>query len=122
MSTAHLLGLTDKYEMDKLKRPKAKEKPVESFTPAEQKLIEQAVMADRREKMKGIIICLYTGLFRDLLDGIVIRLQQFLGVSQAKLIDVFEGGCENRKKTDSENRCYLFRIGRQVDPRTVRDR
>ena len=62
MSTAHLLGFTDKYEMDKLKRPKAKEKPVESFTPAEQKLIEQAVMADRREKMKGIIICLYTGL------------------------------------------------------------
>ena len=79
-------------------------------------------MADRREKMKGIIICLYTGLFRDLLDGMVIRLQQFLGVSQAKLIDVFEGGCENRKKTDSENRCYLFRIGRQVDPRTVHDR
>ena len=62
MSTAHLLGFTDKYEMDKLKRPKAKEKPVESFTPTEQKLIEQAVMADRREKMKGIIICLYTGL------------------------------------------------------------
>ena len=62
MSTAHLLGFTDKYEMDKLKRPKAKEKPVESFTPAEQKLIEQAVMADRRGKMKGIIICLYTGL------------------------------------------------------------
>ena len=62
MSTAHLLGFIDKYEMDKLKRPKAKEKPVESFTPAEQKLIEQAVMADWREKMKGIIICLYTGL------------------------------------------------------------
>jgi hypothetical protein len=61
MSTAHLLGFIDNYEMDKLKRPKAKEKPVESFTPAEQKLIEQAVMADRREKMKGIIICLYTG-------------------------------------------------------------
>ena len=62
LSTAHLLGLTDQYEMDKLKRPKAKEKPVESFTPAEQKLIEQAVLSDRREKMKGIIICLYTGL------------------------------------------------------------
>lgn len=62
MATAHLLELTDKYEMDKLKRPKANEKPVECFTPAEQKLIEQAVMADKREKMKGIIICLYTGL------------------------------------------------------------
>ena len=62
LSTAHLLGLTDSYEMNKIRRPKAKEKPVESFTPAEQKQIEQAVMADRREKMKGIIICLYTGL------------------------------------------------------------
>ena len=62
MATAHLLELTDKYEMDKLKRPKANEKPVECFTSAEQKLIEQAVMADKREKMKGIIICLYTGL------------------------------------------------------------
>ena len=62
LSTAHLLGLTASYEMNKIRRPKAKEKPVESFTPAEQKQIEQAVMADRREKMKGIIICLYTGL------------------------------------------------------------
>ena len=62
LSTAHLLGLTDSYEMNKIRRPKAKEKPVESFTPAEQKQIEQAVLADRREKMKGIIICLYTGL------------------------------------------------------------
>lgn len=62
LSTAHLLGLTDSYEMNKIRRPKAKEKPVESFTPAEQKQIEQAVMADQREKMKGIVICLYTGL------------------------------------------------------------
>lgn len=62
MTMAHLLEFTDKYEMDKLKRPKAKEKPIECFTPAEQKLIEQAVMSDKREKMKGIILCLYTGL------------------------------------------------------------
>ena len=62
MSTAHTLGLIKEYEMDKLKRPKAKEKPVECFTPSEQRLIEHAVMEDRRDKMKGIIICLYTGL------------------------------------------------------------
>lgn len=62
MATAHLLELTDRYEMDKLKRTKAKEKTIECFAPAEQKLIEQAVMADKREKMKGIILCLYTGL------------------------------------------------------------
>lgn len=62
MSTAFVLGLTDVYEMDKIQRPKAEEKPVECFTPEEQKTIEQAVMQDKRMKMKGIILCLYTGL------------------------------------------------------------
>ena len=62
MSTAYMLGLIDRYEMNKLKRPKTVEKKVECFTVPEQKLIEQAVMNDKRKKMKGIIICLYTGL------------------------------------------------------------
>ena len=62
MSTANMLGLTDKYEMNKLRRPKTIEKKVECFTVSEQKLIEQAVMNDKRRKMKGVIICLYTGL------------------------------------------------------------
>ena len=61
-NTAFLLGITDKYEMHKLKRPKFSEKPIECFSPAEQTKLEQAVMNDKREKMKGIIICLYTGL------------------------------------------------------------
>lgn len=62
MSTAYMLGLTDRYEMNKLKRPKTVEKKVECFTVSEQKMIEQAVMKDKRSKMKGVIICLYTGL------------------------------------------------------------
>ena len=62
MSTAHMLELTDRYEMNKLRRPKSKEKPIECFSPVEQKQIEQAVMNDKRDKMKGIILCLYTGL------------------------------------------------------------
>ncbi len=62
LKEAYSLGLTDKYEMDKIKRPRAKEKEVTCFTPAEQKQIEQAVLYDKRTKMKGIIICLYTGL------------------------------------------------------------
>lgn len=62
IATAHILGLVPVYEMDKLKRPKANEKSIECFTPAEQKMLEKAVMDDRRVKMKGIIICLYTGL------------------------------------------------------------
>ena len=62
MSMAFRLGLVSVYEMNKIKRPKIQEKPVEAFTPSEQKMIEHAVMADKREKMKGVIICLYTGL------------------------------------------------------------
>lgn len=62
LEMAFVLGLTPKYEMDKLKRPKASEKEVEVFTPTEQKKLEAAVMADKRPKMKGVMLCLYTGL------------------------------------------------------------
>ena len=44
LKTAYLLGLTKEYAADKLKRPKLKEKPVECFTLAEQKQIEQAIL------------------------------------------------------------------------------
>ena len=62
LKTAHLLGLTKEYTADKLKRPKLKEKPVECFTLAEQKQIEQAVMNGKKDKLYGIILCLYSGL------------------------------------------------------------
>lgn len=57
-----LLGLTKAYTADKLKRPKLKEKPVECFTFAEQKHIEQAVLNGKKDKLYGIILCLYSGL------------------------------------------------------------
>lgn len=62
MNTAFLLDITDKYEMDKLKRPKSSEKQIECFSPEEQTRLEQAILKDKRDKMKGIIISLYTGL------------------------------------------------------------
>ena len=62
LSMAHVLGLAKKIHVDKIKRPKTSEKPVESFTKEEQKMIEQAVLLDKRDKMFGIILCLYTGL------------------------------------------------------------
>ena len=62
LKLAHMLGIAKHYEMNKIKRPKVVEKKVESFSMIEQKTIEQAVMNDKRDKMKGIIICLYTGL------------------------------------------------------------
>lgn len=62
LRTAHLLGLTTEYAADKLKRPKIQEKPVECFTIAEQKQIEQAVMNWKKDKLYGILLCLYSGL------------------------------------------------------------
>ena len=62
LKTAHLLGLTKEYTADKLKRPKLKEKPVECFTLAEQKQIEQAVLNGKKDKLCGILLCLYSGL------------------------------------------------------------
>ena len=62
LKTAHLLGLAAEYTADKLKRPKLKEKPVECFTLAEQKNIEQAILNGKKDKLYGIILCLYSGL------------------------------------------------------------
>lgn len=62
MKMANLAGVAMEYEMHKLKRPKVIEKGVECFSVAEQKKIEQSVLKDKREKMRGIIICLYTGI------------------------------------------------------------
>ena len=62
METAHSIGLTDEYKMNKIKRPRVQEKQISCFSPSEQKTIEQAVLTDKRGKMIGILICLYTGL------------------------------------------------------------
>ena len=62
LKVAYNLGYLEAYTADKVKRPKIQEKQIECFTPAEQKKIEQAVLADKRPKMFGIILCLYTGL------------------------------------------------------------
>ena len=62
MNMAHLVGHTESYEMHKIKCPKSDEVPIECFTLDEQRRIEQAVMQDKRKKMLGIILCLYTGL------------------------------------------------------------
>jgi len=56
------LGLTKELHVDKIRRPKTGEKQVDSFSVNEQKKIEDAVLKDKRDKMFGVIICLYTGL------------------------------------------------------------
>ena len=62
LSMAYVTGLTKELYVEKIKRPKTTEKSTESFSVTEQKRIEQAVLADKRDKMFGIILCLYTGL------------------------------------------------------------
>lgn len=62
LKAAHMLGLTKEYTADKLKRPKLKEKPVECFSMQEQKQIEQAILNGKKDKLYGILLCLYSGL------------------------------------------------------------
>ena len=62
LQIAYNLGYIQNEIGGKIKRPKLKEKQVSCFTVAEQKLIEQEIMKSNKPKMKGILICLYTGL------------------------------------------------------------
>lgn len=62
LRVAYQLGYIPEYTADRVRRPRAAEKGIECFTLKEQKKIEAAVLADRRQKMFGIVLCLYTGL------------------------------------------------------------
>ena len=54
-------GMIRENGMSKIKRPKKYEKQTECFSTSEQKKIEQAVLHDKRDKMIGVLLCLYTG-------------------------------------------------------------
>ena len=62
LKTAHILGLVAEYNADKIKRPKIKEKLVDSLTFTEQKKIELAVINGNKDKLYGIVLCLCSGL------------------------------------------------------------
>lgn len=62
LKTAFLVGETEAYTADRVKRPKKREKRTDCFSFNEQKTIEGAALSDERLKMRGIVICLYTGL------------------------------------------------------------
>lgn len=62
LKTAHLVGYLPEYSANKIKSPKSREKQVECFSAWEQKKIEKAVLSAKKEKYRGIILCLYTGL------------------------------------------------------------
>ena len=62
LRTAFNLGYIKEFTADRIKRPKTQEKAVNCFSVQEQKQIEQAVLNSKKEKMFGILLCLYTGL------------------------------------------------------------
>lgn len=92
LKAAHMLGLTKEYTADKLKRPKLKEKPVECFTLAEQKQIEQAILNGKKDKLYGILLCLYSGLR----IGELIALQ-WMDIDLAKGILTVSKSCHDSK-------------------------
>lgn len=80
LKLAYILGEVKEYVGDKIKRPKPKEKEISCFSHAEQKKIEQAVFDDKRNKMFGIVLCLYSG----------VRIGELLALTW-KNVDLYKG-------------------------------
>ena len=57
LSMAYVLGLTKEIHVDKIKRPKTSEKPVESFTKEEQKMIPNILSRLSKSTACSIIFC-----------------------------------------------------------------
>ncbi|MCD7729657.1 MAG: site-specific integrase, partial [Clostridia bacterium] len=62
LNMAVVLGICATQFADKIVRPKSQERKVECFTIAVQKKIEKAVLEGKKDKMLGVVLCLYTGL------------------------------------------------------------
>ena len=59
---AVLLGVTDKEFTNSIVRPKQREKQVDCFPKEEQRKIEQFIFEKKKNKLFGVVFCLYTGL------------------------------------------------------------
>ena len=59
---AVLLGVTDKEFTMAIVRPKGREKQVACFCKEEQRKIEQFIFEKKKNKLFGVVLCLYTGL------------------------------------------------------------
>lgn len=62
LKTAYSVGETDAYVGDRIRRPKTQEKKVDCFTIEEQKKIEDYALTYKKDKIFGVVLCLYTGL------------------------------------------------------------
>lgn len=62
LKSAYASGRLKKYTADKILLPRVTEKEIMCFTAEEQKKMEKAILADKKRRMFGVLICLYTGL------------------------------------------------------------
>ena len=62
LKTAFNIGYIKEFTAGRIQRPKKQEREISCFSAQEQKQIEQAVLNSGKDKMFGILLCLYTGL------------------------------------------------------------
>lgn len=62
LKTANLIGYINEYTAGEIKCPKIVEKQVDCFNDTERKKIEDYALSAKKDKYRGIILCLYTGL------------------------------------------------------------
>ena len=62
LSLAQDTGVVNKQYSAAIRRPKSVERKVECFTVSEQKAIEKYVKDRKKDKLFGVVLCLYTGL------------------------------------------------------------
>lgn len=62
LKTATVFGETPEYTADKIKRPRVKGTEVSCFTLSEQRRMEQEILHSKKDRLFGIVLCLYTGL------------------------------------------------------------
>lgn len=62
LKVSNMLSYSSNYVADKIVRPKVVEKQIECFSVTEQKKIENYCINNKKKKLYGVIICLYTGL------------------------------------------------------------
>lgn len=97
LKTAFRIGIINEYTADRIKRPKLKESEVSCFNLIEQRKIEQAILSDKRDKMFGILLCLYMGL----------RIGELLALTWDD-IDFISGFISvNKTCYDGKNNCRL---------------
>ncbi len=62
LDAAKRMGVIAEHFADRITKPKTKEKQIECLSIAEQKTLENYILESGKDKLFGIVLCLYTGL------------------------------------------------------------